>query len=143
MQADIARGKTIKPRKGGRGGAIKGGAGVGGRSVATLRAVLGHAKRWRLVVDNPALGARQPRSEKRVRRLSEAEVQALGVAARSLRSQGENPAAVAALELMLLTGFRRAEALNLKFAWVDRDSIRFPDTKSRPQTRAIGKAAIA
>lgn len=141
MQADVARGKTAKPRKGGRGGVMKAGAGVAGRTVATLRAVFGHAKRLQVIAANPALGVRQAASEKRTRRLSEEEIVALGRAMRESEAFGEHPVGLACVRLMLLTGFRRMEVLGLRFEWVERQCIRFPDTKSGPQTRAIGQTA--
>lgn len=142
MQADIARGKTTKPRKGSRGGAMKGGAGVAGRTVATLRAILGQAKRWRVFSDNPAIGVRQAASGKRTRRLSELEIHMLGEAMRICETNAENPTALAALRLMLMTGFRRSEALGLRFDWLDPHAIKFPDTKCGPQTRAVGAAVL-
>lgn len=144
MQAQIATGSTkaTKKRKG-RGANTKGGEGVAGRTVATLRTVLGHARRWELIDRNPALGVRQIASQKRTRRLSEEEIAALGAAMREAEKLGESPVALAAVTLMLMTGFRRGEALGLRFAWVAADSVRFPDTKTGPQTRPIGRAARA
>lgn len=143
MQADISRGKTIKPRTGSRGGVMTGGAGAAGRAVATLRAVFGHAKRWQIITENPALGVRQIATTKRTRRLSEGELVALGWALEQCRLAGESPAALAALRLMLMTGFRRMEALTLQFEWMGANCIAFPDTKSGPQTRALGQAAAS
>ncbi|HWB48647.1 MAG TPA: site-specific integrase [Stellaceae bacterium] len=52
---------------------------------------------------------------------------------------------MAAIRFLLLTGFRRMEGLGLKHPWLDEEegAIRFPDTKTGPQTRVIGEAAIA
>ena len=136
FQADIASGRTRKKvKRKGRGATSKGGPGVAGRSVATLRALLSHAVRWGIVDRNPALGVRQIPVGKRDRRLSEAEIVALGGAMK--RADGELPAGLAAIELLLLTGFRRSEALGLRYAWLDGFSVRFPDTKTGKQTRVI------
>jgi hypothetical protein len=43
MQADIAAGKTAKPRGEGRGGVTTGGTGVAARTVSTLQSLLAHA----------------------------------------------------------------------------------------------------
>jgi integrase len=45
---------------------------------------------------------------------------------------------------MLLTGFRRMEALGLEPAWLDEEeeAIRFPNSESGAQTRVIGRAAV-
>jgi integrase len=57
---------------------------------------------------------------------------------------GENPIALAALRLLLLTGLRRMEALALRHSSVDGPArcIRFEDTKSGPQLRPIGAMAV-
>ncbi len=142
MQSQIAAGKTAKTRSGRRGGCLKGGEGAAARTVATLRAVFGHARRLRMIDENPAIGVRQLASQKRTRRLSEEEIVALGEGLRVCARAGESPVALAALELMLLTGFRRMEVLGLKAQWVGKSAINFPDTKSGPQTRGIGKEAV-
>ena len=63
---------------------------------------------------------------------------------RAAAVDGENPTGLAAIELMLLTGFRRMEVLGLQKDWVSRKpaSVTFPDTKTGPQVRPIGKAAL-
>ena len=112
FQADIAAGRTRKSiKRVGRGATTKGGPGVAGRSVATLRAMLSHAVRWGLIDRNPALGVRQFPIGKRDRRLSEDELIALGAAMKEAAEEGEILAGLAAIELMLLTGFRRPSAL--------------------------------
>ena len=59
MQADIAAGKTAWDRKPGRGGKSTGGSGAAGRTVSTLRGLLGHAARLAVIDKNPAEGVRQ------------------------------------------------------------------------------------
>jgi len=143
MQADIVAGKTAKKRKG-RGGHTTGGAGAAARTVSTLRSLLGHAHRWNLISTNPAIGVRQIAGKKRERRLSADEVRALGKAVRICTAEGEHPTGLGAIRLMLLTGFRRQEALALQRAFVSEREhcVRFPDTKSGAQVRAIGQAAL-
>ena len=62
---------------------------------------------------------------------------------RELEAEGEHAVALAAIRLLLLTGFRRLEGLGLQRAWFDAEArcIRFPDTKSGAQLRVIGQAA--
>jgi integrase len=143
MQADIASGKTAKGRKG-RGGRTTGGAGVASRSVATLRALLGHAHRVRLIEANPAWGVRQIASKKRDRHLSFEELHTLGRVMRICAAEGEHPKGLRAMRFILLTGFRRLEALGLQHGWVSSTQrcVRFPDTKTGAQIRPIGKAAL-
>ena len=143
MQADIARGKTAKARAGSRGGATTGGEGVAARTVSTLHAILEHAVRLGLIEENPARGVRRLASKPRERRLSTSEIAALGSAMRELADEGEHAKGLAAVRLLLLTGFRRLEGLGLQRSWFDAEArcIRFPDTKSGAQVRVIGKAA--
>lgn len=144
MQADIAAGKSAQGRKKGRGGQSTGGAGVASRSISTLRALLGHAARVGVIGRNPAEGVRQLAVGKRERRLSERELHQLGYVMRDAAAAGEHPTGLSAIRLMLLSGFRRMEALALKRSWINRDDrcVRFPDTKSGTQVRILGEAAL-
>ena len=143
VQFNIASGKTAKARIRGRGGIASGGNGVAARTVSTLHSIFEHALRFEQIEANPARGVRKLVSEPRERRLSTSEISRLGAAIKQLEGEGEHPTGLAAIRLLALTGFRRLEALALKRDWFDIGGsfIRFPDTKSGPQTRAIGKAA--
>ena len=145
MQADIAAGKSARGRKAGRGGKSTGGCGVASRTVGTLRGLLGHAARLNIVGKNPAEGVRQLAVERRQRRLSDDELRHLGQVMRNLAAEGEHPTGLAAIRLMLLSGFRRMEVLGLERSWVSRRDhcVRLPDTKSGAQIRVIGEAAMA
>ena len=63
---------------------------------------------------------------------------------RKLAAEGEHPTGLAAIRLMLLTGFRRMEVLGLERSWINRPDycVRFPDTKSGAQIRVLGAAAL-
>lgn len=143
-QADIAVGKTAKPRAGSRGGAATGGEGVAARTMSTLHAIFEHAVRLGQIETNPAKGVRKLAGAPRERRLSRSEIERLGKTMRKAAAEGEHPTGLAAIRFLLLTGFRRMEALGLQRAWLDDEecAIRFPDTKSGAQTRVIGHAAI-
>ena len=142
-QADIASGKTSKPRAGSRGGATTGGEGVAARTMSTLHAILEHGVRLGKIESNPAKGVRRMASTPRDRRLSQSEIEKLGRAIRTAEVAGEHSTGLAAIRFLLLTGFRRMEGLGLQRSWLDdqEESIRFPDTKSGAQTRVIGRAA--
>jgi integrase len=146
MKADIITGKTAKPRrKEGRGGLATGGAGVAGRTVGMTATILEYARQTlKLVKDNPARGVKKPPDRKQRRFLALEEIAKLGRAMREAEAEGENPTALAAIYLLLLTGLRRMEALALPRAWVDSRTrcIRFEDTKSGAQLRPIGAAAV-
>jgi integrase len=145
LQSDVAAGKTAKPRKEkGRGGKGSGGRGVAARTVGMLGTILEFAKRHGMIVDNPARGVRRFPDNKRRRFLSLDELAALGAAMRRAPADVENRTGVAAIQALLLTGCRRSEILALPWAWLDMKArcIRFEDTKSGPQLRPIGAAAI-
>lgn len=145
MQADIADGKSARGKKAkGRGGRSTGGPGVAGRTIATFRALLGHAARLGVIAKNPALGVRQIAVRKMKRRLSVDELRDLGKVMRQAMAECEHPTGLGAIRLLLLTGFRRMEVLGLQRAWFKRKAhaIHFPDTKSGEQIRVIGDAAM-
>jgi integrase len=144
MQADIVSGKTAN-RRHGRGGHTTGGEGVACRSVSTLHAIFEHGIRQGLIENNPARGARKIAERKRDRRLSQKEIIHLGGILSQCLIDGENPTGIAAIKFVLLSGFRRMEALTLKRAWLDPtvQCVRFPDTKAGKQIRSIGKSAAA
>jgi len=62
---------------------------------------------------------------------------------RDAPEHGEHPTGLAAVRLLLLTGFRRQEALGLHRDWINDEQgfIRFPDTKTDGQVRVIGRTA--
>lgn len=145
MQADIATGRTAQdhPAKRVRGGVPTGGGGVGARTLAMMRAVFEHAVRRQLIDHNPAKGVRKMASNPRKFRLTLDQVRALGAAMDEAAAGGESPTALAAIRLLLISGFRRGEALGLRPEWIiPAGGIDFPDTKSGPQARPLGRTAM-
>lgn len=144
LQADIAAGKSARPKRTGRGGQASGGAGTAGRCMTTLRSLLNHARRLGLIETSPANGVRIVASQKLKRRLSAGEVRHLGKVLRQVEREGEHPTGLAAIRALLLTGFRRMEVLGMQKDWVVREGncVAFPETKSGPQMRVIGDAAL-
>lgn len=143
-QAQIAAGVTAKPRKGSRGGATKGGEGVAARAMSTLHSILEHAVRLGEIENNPARGIRRLASTPKMRWLSHAEIRKLGQAMHDAESDFEHPKGLAVIRFLLLTGFRRLEALSLERSWLleEEHAIHFPTTKTGPQRRVIGEAAL-
>ena len=143
FQVDIIAGKTAKPRKG-RGGATSGGRGVAARTVGMLGTILEHAKRRKIIKENPTRGVEKPPYGKQRRFLSLDEMAALGKVMREAEDSGRSATALAAIRFLLMTGLRRMEALRLPRAWVDAKArcIRFGDTKSGAQLRPLGSAAL-
>jgi integrase len=145
LQADIAAGRYSRVRRLGRGGQTSGGAGVAGRAISTLRSLFNHARRLGVIEQSPANGVRVIASERLKRRLSAGEVRHLGKIMSQMERESEHPTGLAAIRVMLLTGFRRMEVLAMRKNWVEPDEncVGFPDTKSGPQMRAAGDAAIS
>lgn len=145
FQSDIASGKTAlpKPRKG-RTGKPSGGRGVASRTVGMLGTIFEFAKRNGVIGENPAKGVRRYPDEKRNRFLSNDELSLLGKRMNEALANGENSTAIAAILSLLLTGCRRVEVLSLKPGDLDTENqcLRLQDTKSGPQVRPIGKAAL-
>jgi integrase len=144
LQADIAAGRSARVHRAGRGGQTSGGAGVAGRAISTLRSLLNHARRLGIIEQSPANGVRVIASNKLKRRLSAGEVRHLGKIMKQMEREGEHPTGLAAIRVMLQTGFRRMEVLAMRKEWVEPDDncVAFPDTKSGAQIRAAGDAAI-
>ncbi|MCR9056078.1 MAG: site-specific integrase [Rhodobacteraceae bacterium] len=145
LQGDIAAGKTARSRRPGRGGQTSGGAGVAGRAISTLRSLLNHARRLGLIDQSPANGVRVIAAEKLKRRLSAGEIRHVGKVMMQMEHEGEHPTGLAAIRAMFLTGFRRMEVLGMRKEWIEPENncVAFPETKSGPQLRAIGDAAVA
>jgi integrase len=93
---------------------------------------------------NPARGILKFEQQKRRRFLSDEEIQALGRALTEAEHKAGNPVACASIRFLLLTGFRKMEALSLKWTDIDakRRCIYLQDSKSGAQIRAIGPAAV-
>ncbi len=144
MQDDVAKGKTGKPRTGGRGGKATGGRGVAARCLTTIQAILGHAKHKGLLAEHPTKGAKKLAGNKRTRRLSVAEIETMGKAMVYAEQQGISPTGIAVIRLLLLTGYRREEGQAMQREWVNPMGgfVAFPDTKTGEQVRAIGPEAI-
>lgn len=143
-QADIAAGVTSRPRAGSRGGTTRGGEGVASRTMSTLHSILEHAVRLGEIEKNPARGVRRLASTPRMRWLSQAELRRLGVALQEAEADLEHPKGIAVIRLLLLTGFRRLEALSLEREWLleEENAVHFATTKTGAQRRVIGRTAV-
>ncbi len=142
MQAGIAAGVTVpKPTgKRARGGLVRGGGGVARRTLELLGAILEHATRYGLIAGNPAKGARKLKGARRTDRLTLDDMRKLGVV---LRSGTENATGCAAIRFLALTGLRRNEALSLRPSHLLAEGgVDLTDTKTGPQTRPVGAAAL-
>jgi len=136
---ESARDSKTKPRGVSR---IRGGRGAATRTVGLLGAVFSYAVDQHMRADNPVSRVRKFAENKRDRRLSDAEYAALGEGLR--QAEGTIwPAAIACARFLALTGWRSAEALELRWADVDLDrrTATLPDTKTGRSMRPLSHAA--
>ena len=147
----IAEGKTRRRAKLGRPRAGKGGA---ARTVGLLGAIFTFAVKRGMRPDNPVRTVTRYADGKRDRRLSPDEYKALGDALRRVETvapgEGGRPAtaelwppAAACIRFLSLTGWRRGEALNLRWREVDlvTRTARLTDTKTGESLRPLSRRA--
>ena len=97
--------------------------------------------------DNPAHGVEKPPVRKMQRFLSEQEITRLAAALDAETSASGNPFPVAAIKLLLFTGCRRSEIMELRWEHVDfergREGLRLPDSKTGEKTVHLNAPALA
>jgi integrase len=110
----------------------KGGKGVAAQCVTLVGAIFAFAIERGLCADNPARGVKKAPVRKVERFLSEAEIARLSGALDAEADRTGNPYPSAAIKLLLLTGCRRGEIVNLRWEHVDfeRECLRLPDSKT-------------
>ena len=143
---DVRLGKTAtiektKPRGKAR---VTGGDGTARRTVGLLGSIFTYAVKEGLRPDNPVTGIERAPDNKRTRSLSPVEYRSFGVALDALEEEGANPVAVRAIRVLALSGCRRGEIYGLRKAEVDahHQCIRFDDTKTGQQVRAVGRTVM-
>jgi integrase len=116
------------------------------RVLALVSKMLNLAETWGLrpLHSNPCPRIARYRESKRERFLSGAELRRLGEALSAVeRDRSEDPAAVLAIRLLLLTGARRDEILDLRWEDVDlaTGTLNLPDSKTGKKSIPLGPAA--
>ncbi|MDG2522965.1 tyrosine-type recombinase/integrase [Caulobacter segnis] len=145
---DIAAGKSaVRRRTGKRRGVsrVRGGKGAANSAIATLGAAFTFAIRRGVRPDNPVRGVRKFPEKKLERFLSPRELARLGEALAAAEALGvENPFAVYAIRLLVLTGCRKNEILGLHRVWIDTHNrcLRLPDSKTGSKVVHLGAAAL-
>ncbi len=94
---------------------------------------------------NPARRIRRFPIQRRQRFLSAAELARLGAALASAEADGsEDPHAIAAIRLLILTGCRRNEILEARREWIDFDQglLNLPDSKTGARSVPLSPAAL-
>jgi integrase len=136
MRNAVTAGKTaegIESREKRRSGSMAtGGKGVAAQCVTLVSAIFAFAIERGRCGDNPARGVKKAPVRKVERFLSEAEIARLAAALDAEAQRTGNPYPSAAIKLLLLTGCRRGEIVNLRWEHVDfeHECLRLPDSKT-------------
>jgi integrase len=145
---DVAEGKTalrVKSRKLRGVTHVRGGKGTATRTVGLLGSIFSYAVRHRMRPDNPVRGVERFADGQRKRRLADAEYAAFGAALRKAeRDKLMWPPAVALTRFLLLTGWRRGEAIGLRGSDLDlpRRTATLGETKTGRSVRPLSTAAV-
>jgi integrase len=135
LMHDVAQSKTTD--RSGKGSAT--------RTVALLGSIFTYAVRHNMRPDNPVRGVEKFASGQHQRRLKEEEYAALGAALRQAAGDGAIwPPAVALTRFLLLTGWRRGEAIGLQAFEIDlgRRTAVLGDSKTGRSMRPVSTAAV-
>lgn len=143
----VAAGDSSKDmRTGPRGRSIvKGGQGAANRTLGMLGAMFEFAIEQGFIATNPARGVKKFKEGRPARFLSNAEMVRLGDALRSAEAEGVNVYALAAIRLLLLTGCRRNEILELRWEQVDFESgfLRLGESKTGAKAVPVGAPVLS
>ena len=117
------------------------------RVLGVLSKMLNLAEAWGMRLDgsNPVRHVKKYREDKRERYLTKQELQRLGAAlANDQANETESPFAIAAIELLVITGARLTEILTLKWEYVDlaNQVLHLPDSKTGAKLIYLNPAAI-
>ena len=140
----VSEGATAATVKTGQRGLarVTGGRGTATRALGLLGPIFKYAIDKKLRSDNPTIGIMKHAYNERDRRVSDSEYATLGAALRSM-PKTTWPPAVALTSFLAISGWRRGEALALRWADVDlaTRTARLPDTKTGKSLRALPQAA--
>lgn len=118
------------------------GPGAGNRVLEIVRAMFNRAEAWGVMPEgsNPCTGIKPNKLRKHVCVLSEGELGRLGAVLE--KRKAAYPMAMAAIQLVILTGCRRGEILNLRWSEVKGYRLLLHDAKTGPRTVWVGDAVV-
>lgn len=129
--------RTLTAKKRGR-RIVRGGAGIANRVVALVSKMFACAQEWGLRDDNPATGVRKYRETRKDRFLDASEVaRLLEQLAVAQAQQTASLKAVVAIRVLLFTGMRYSEVMNLTWGAVDDHQMCFRLADSKTGSRII------
>ena len=142
MSGKTAANVKTKPRGLAR---VTGGPIAAVRALGLLGGMLTYAKEVGYIEHNPARGIRKPSDKCRSFRLALKGYRDLGRSLQAAERNGEHWQALAAIQLLAVTGCRRSEIVNLKWSEVDfaNSSLRLGDTKTGLSIRPLPEPARA
>ena len=122
--------------------------GAANRTLALISKMMNLAEKWGLRPDhsNPCRHVERYKEGKMERFLSEKELGYLGaVLSEAERTRTEKPSVIAAVRLLIFTGARLGEILNLRWDDVDfeRACLRLPESKTGPKVIYLNPPALA
>ncbi len=146
MRDAVAAGKTAEtPEKRRPGSIARGGKGAAAQCVLLVGSIMGFAIDRGLRGDNPAHGVKKAVVREMERFLSETEIARLAEALETEEAATGNPYPAAAIRLLMFTGCRRSEIIELRWQDVDfeRQCLRLPDSKTGQKIVYLNAPAIA
>lgn len=146
LLVEIASGKTatdVKTKKRGR-AIVRGGKGAATRTIGLLGAIFQFAVDQGLIDHNPVRGVSRYADKRMQRFLSAEEISRLGHAIQTAALAGAHPSGILAIRLLLLTGLRRSEVMNLRWSEVDwpRKQLNLGDSKTGARIVHLGDTAL-
>ena len=104
------------------------------RTLDVLRQIVTHAVECGYLSANPAYGVTRNRRRKLTRFLSQSEIGRLHAALDAHRGRVSGRQQAEIIRLLLLTGCRKGELVNLQWSEIDGDVLRLRDSKTGPRT---------
>ena len=147
MVRQIVKGETRRDGESGKSRGrfrIRGGEAAARRTVADLAAIYNFAIDRGIVKINPVTGAKKPSARQRRDFLRVEEITKIAAALDQMESEGVNPAGIAILRLLMVTGARPSEIEGLRWSEVDLQArcLRLANTKTGHSVRPLPTVAM-